>query len=224
MGPERRASCAGRLGKLLCRHEPEKALPWLRLALAERPTEATTWASLAEAALRCGHREEARQAVLAGVASDRLQSAWPNLMQQLGLTEAYLLPDRKPETAKRHRQDARDLLKMGHRDQAMARFRLALHHDPDDIDSAWGVAAAWSEGLRSGEMKEDPDDHELARLLEQVAFGNPTWPWSWATLVEVLERRGEHERALLAVEAYLVYAKTTITASLETRTLLLFCF
>lgn len=202
VGPEHRAAFAARLGKLLCRNSPREALRPLRLALAERPVDASVWAALAQAAKRCDLHEEARTAVLMGMAADARLGAWPTIMREVGVSNDELLPARDPNRVKPFRHDARNLVRMGKRPQALAHFRLALHHDPSDVDSAWSVAAAIAEGVRNGEMPDDPEDHEVTRLLEQVCFARPTWPWGWGTLIEVLGRRGEHERATQAADAY----------------------
>ena len=203
LGPDHRAAITGRLGALLVeRGRYDEALSPLRLCLAERPLQASTWANLARAAHHCDRDFEARQAALQGLAADPNYDGWTGVMRDLRLNQSDLLPERKPKYSSRYRREAKELMRQGNKRQALAKFRLSLHHNPADLDCAWGVACTVAECLRDGILEVDQEDVEVIRLLEQVCYGNPTWPWAWGTLVEVLDRFGRDKRARDAADAY----------------------
>lgn len=203
VGPSHRAAIAGRLGTLLVqRGNYQEALEPLRLCLAERPLQTSTWAALARAAHRCGRTFEARQAALQGLAAGPDYAGWPGILREVGMQRSDGLPERDPKLSKAFRREAKELMRTGQKQQALAKFRLSLHHSPTDLDCVWGVACAIAECLRDGVIEMDEEDREVIRLLEQVCYGNPPWPWSWGTLAEVLMRFGERERAKQAVHAY----------------------
>ena len=203
LGPDHRSAITGRLGALLVeRGRFEEALEPLRLCLAERPLQASVWANLARAAHNCRLSFEARQAALQGLASDPTYDGWPGIMRELRLNQSDLLPERKPEYCRRYRREAKELMRQGNKRQALAKFRLSLHHNPADLDGAWVVACTIAECLRDGILEVDHEDLEVIRLLEQVCFGNPSWPWAWGTLIEVLDRYGKDEWERQAAEAY----------------------
>lgn len=206
LGPEHRPSMTSVLGAGLVQlRRFHEALAPLRCCLAERPLHAKSWANLAIAAMNEGRGEEARNAALLGIAADPALPVWRNMMMELRLTQADLLPQRKEAASKTYRREAQALMRGGRKLEAVAKFRLSLHHDPANIDCAWSLACAIAECTREGSIPVDQNDHELIRLLEQVAFGNPTWPWSWGTLIEMLDRRHETARALDACDAYSRY-------------------
>lgn len=206
LGPEHRASMTSVLGAGLVQlRRFHEALAPLRCCLAERPLHAKSWANLAIAAINEGRGEEARNAALLGIAADPALPVWRNMMIELRLTQADLLPQRKETASKTYRREAQALMRAERKLEAVAKFRLSLHHSPTNIDCAWSLACAIAECAREGSIQLDHDDHELIRLLEQVAFGNPTWPWSWGTLIEMLDRRHETARALNACDAYARY-------------------
>jgi tetratricopeptide (TPR) repeat protein len=203
IGPLHRASIAAKLGgALVAKGRFGEALDPLRLCLSERPLHAKTWANLARAALKVGNTREARQAAILGIAADPSLPQWEELRRDLRLTDRDILPPRKPQEARSHRREAQQLMRAGDKVRAVDKFRVALHQAPTDIDCAWGVACALAECIREGLIPMDPNDLEVIRLLEQVAFANPTWPWSWATLVEMLDKHGLRERAQQALYAY----------------------
>ena len=216
VGPDHRAGIALRLGSMLVeKGDYAGALDPLRLCLAERPTDPTAWSDLARATLRLGQADQARQACLNGVASNPKFAAWRGLMKEMGLRETDLLPKRDEERSKQYRKEAKALMRDGRRVQALAKFRLSLHHQPKDLDCAWGVACAAAECMREGDFEVNKEDHEAIRLLEQVCFGNPTWPWSWGTLIEVLSRYGLDQRAQEATEAYARIYTTSVEDLLD---------
>jgi len=203
LGPDHRSAITGRLGALLVeRGRYEEALEPLRLCLTERPLQASVWANLARAAHNCHLNFEARQAALQGLAADPTYEGWAGIMRELQLNQSDLLPERKPKYSSRYRQEAKELMRQGSKRQALAKFRLSLHHNPADLDCAWGVACTIAECLREGILEVDHEDLEVIRLLEQVCYGNPSWPWAWGTLIEVLDRYGKDELAHQAADAY----------------------
>ena len=56
--------------------DPETAVAWLRRASAVRPNDVSVWATLADAELRTGDKESARQAIDRGL---RLEPESPQL-------------------------------------------------------------------------------------------------------------------------------------------------
>jgi hypothetical protein len=90
----------------------------------------------------------------------------------------------------------------GPKRSAVAKFRVSLHHAPEDIDCAWGLGSSIAECIREGLLPLSPHDYEPIRLLRRVCFSNTSWPWSWATLIDLHMRRDEKEEADNAVHAY----------------------
>ena len=151
MGPDHRAAIGGRMGELLVfQGRYEESISPLQWCLAERPTQATAWFYLSTAAHRCGLPDMAREALLQGASHDARYYRLPKLMEELGIDEMEFLPPRVPALTEKFLDEARKLMESGPKRSAVAKFRVSLHHSPQDIDSAWGLGSSIAECIREG--------------------------------------------------------------------------
>jgi tetratricopeptide (TPR) repeat protein len=203
VGPHHRASIMNSLGTALAEMGRfQEAIEPLLRRLAERPVDAAAWANLGNCYYQTGKSEEARQAALQGLAADPDLPVLQTLKLALGLRDSDLLPPRDATRVRIYRDEAQELMRQGQKMQAVAKFRLSLHSDPTDVDAAWGVSCALVECVREGVLPIENVDADAIRLLEQVVFQNPTWPWSWGCLAEILLKRGDKKWAIDVCDAY----------------------